>query len=263
MDELLEKISKKLQSDSPEELNAGLDEAEELIAQGYYSDELVEFLTSLFFYDTYEYPAFQEPVERASTIVGKLGTQALPVLLDLIESSDAKAAFYFALAIGRIGIEGVNQVVQKLIKAESDQLRAFLIFGLGKVRDPGIKRVIPDLLPFLEDSDPEVVFSSARTLGKIFEKIEPEEISADEVRLVYKSLTDLIKSSESKLRAIAIHSLIKLVSGGFLENRDVKKLEGIVIKLLGKDKNYKWDKAFIVRKEAAKLYPLIREYEKK
>ena len=39
--------------------------------------------------------------------------------------------------------------------------------------------------------------------------------------------------------------------------------EGIIIKILGKDKSAKWDPVFIVRKEAGILLPEIKNYFKK
>lgn len=262
-DERLQKIAEKFSNETPESYSEGLELSKSLVKDGYYSDEFLELLTSVFFTDVYEYNELRDSVEEIAGLIGKLGEQALPRLLELVDDADAKASFYFAVSIGAIGVPAIQPVVQKLISTEDSFIRALLIFSLGKIKDPAIKRVIPDLQPFLSDSDSEVRDSAVRTLGKIFEIAEPDDISEQEVELVFVKFMDLLKDTDSKVRAKAMHSLGKLVSKGYLTNLQIQKLESSVLKILGKDKNYNWDNAYIVRREARPVYDMIKEYFKK
>lgn len=256
-------LKEELRSRDLKAVKSALKKAEKLVAGGFYSDDLIEVLTSLFFKDVYEYPEWRENVEYSAEIIGKAGKKSIPKLLNLSESSDAKAAFYFALSIGKIGIDCLDPVIQKLLKTESGYLKAVLIFALGKIKDKQMKRAIPDILPYLNDTDAEVRDSAARTLGKIFEVIKPNDISEKETVLVFEKLMELIKDQSPKIRTKALHSIGKLLKGGFLPNSQVARFEGVVLKILGKDGISNWDDAYIVRREAEELLLTIKEYLKK
>lgn len=252
-----------LKSSDSEQVKKGLELSRELITGGEYSEDFVELLTSLFFTDVYDYPELRENVEEAACLIGSFGDQVVPALLKSIDSADAKAAYYFALSIGKIGYSAVQQVLQKLLTAQSNFTRALLIFSLGKIKDSRIKIIVPDIIIYLEDYDSEIRDSATRAMGKFFEVIKVNEIPKEEIILVYTRFRDLIKDPESKIRAKALHSLGKMLDFGFLSNENVEELEGIIIKILGKDKSAKWDTVFIVRKEAGILLPKINNYFKK
>ncbi len=252
-----------LKSSDSEQVKKGLELSRELITGGEYSEDFVELLTSLFFTDVYDYPELRENVEEAACLIGSFGDQVVPALLKSIDSADAKAAYYYALSIGKIGYSAVQQVLQKLLTAQSNFTRALLIFSLGKIKDSRIKIIVPDIIIYLEDYDSEIRDSATRAMGKFFEVIKVNEIPKEEIILVYTRFRDLIKDPESKIRAKALHSLGKMLDFGFLSNENVEELEGIIIKILGKDKSAKWDTVFIVRKEAGILLPKINNYFKK
>ncbi len=252
-----------LKSSDSEQVKKGLELSRELISGGEYSEDFVELLTSLFFTDVYDYPELRKNVEEAAYLIGSLGKQVVPSLLKSIDSADAKAAFYYALSIGQIGYSPVQQVLQKLLTTQSNFTRALLIFSLGKIKDSRIKIIVPDIIVYLEDYDSEIRDSATRAMGKFFEVIKVNEIPKEEITLVYTRFRDLIKDPESKIRAKALHSLGKMLDFGFLSNENVEELEGIIIKILGKDKSAKWDPVFIVRKEAGILLPKINNYFKK
>ena len=263
MEKKVIRIIEELKSRDIKVVRSALKRAEKLAYSGYYSDELTEALTSLFFKDVYEYPDWRENVENAADIIGKFGKRSISSLLSLMEKSDAKAAFYFALSIGNIGIASLDPVIQKLLRAQSDYLQALLIFSLGKIKDREIRRAIPDILPYLNHSDSEVKDSAARTLGKIFENITPSDISEQETLLVFEKLLHLLEDSSSKVRAKALHSIGKQLHGGFLPNDVITHLEKEVKRILGRDNIHDWDDAYIVRREAQELLPLIDNYIKK
>ena len=259
----IKEIEELLQSNDLSKVKTGLVKAEDFIGGGEYSDDLIEVLTSLFFIDVYEYPEWRESVEKAAGIIALTGTKSLTPLFHLLEKADAKAQFYFALTIGMIGIDGLDIVLQKLQSTESNFIKILLIFALGKIKNPEIKKVIPDLIIYLEDTDTEIRDTAARTLGKVFEVVKTNEISEEEVKLVFRKLMNLMKDSHSKIRSKALHSIGKMLEYGFLDNESVTEIEDIVLKVLGKDKEFNWDNAFIVRKEASLVLPLIKEYFKK
>ena len=52
------------------------------------------------------------------------------------------------------------------------------------------------------------------------------------------------------IRAKAVRGLGKMAGGGLLDREHFKKAEGRIRQVLGMQKAYSWDTAFIVRKEA-------------
>ena len=61
------------------------------------------------------------------------------------------------------------------------------------------------------------------------------------------------------IRAKAVRSLGKLAKFGHLTSAERQKLKSTCLLILGKDENFEWDRAYVVRKEAEEALNYLRD----
>lgn len=79
---------------------------------------------------------------------------------------DLDVQWHAAAALGEIGPEGVEHLLEALHKAWNKHVKLGIIEALGEIRD---NRAVPDLLKALKDKDNEIRWEAALALGEIGE----------------------------------------------------------------------------------------------
>ncbi len=240
-----------LQSDRPEAIEEGLEDLRASLGSVPEADfrSAVEGLCSLFYVDTADRPDLQPLLDRAVEILAAQGQHVVAQLLELMRGSDIKSHLYLArtlAAVGRMALPALRRV----IATEDPYCRSFALFAVGKVHDPAVREALPEVIGSLMHPDREVRDSAARTLGKIAEAVPADQLAADRRSEIFEVLFRTLADVQPAVRAKAVRSLGKLARFSYLTPEQEQRVRVAVLRILGRDEAYEWDRAFIVRREA-------------
>jgi len=112
-------------------------------------------------------------------------------------------------------------------------------------------QALPIALGAAQASNLELRDTATRTLGKFAEVIQPAQLSADLQKKWMESLQGNLLDGNPSVRAKAIRSLGKLAKYGYCTEAEQARLLQHCRHILGTDENADWDRAYVVRKEAA------------
>jgi HEAT repeat protein len=209
-----------------------------------------EALCTLFYVDTQDRPDLQPSLERAVAALASVGPRVVSHLLELMQGSDLKSHFYLARTLGVIGQPAVP-ALRRFIATEDDHYsRSFALFALGKIRDPEVREALPEVVGSLMHPDKEVRDSATRALGKIAERVPVERVSERERTDIFEALHRALSDRHSAVRAKAVRSLGKVAQAGYLTPEREEQVKVAVLRILGRDEAFDWDRAYIVRREA-------------
>jgi HEAT repeat protein len=204
----------------------------------------------LFYVDTGDRPDLQPLLERAVTVLAANGSRVVSLLLEQLRGSDIKSHLYLARTLGVIGRPALAALRRVVATEEDPYSRSFALFALGKVRDATVREALPEVVGSLMHPDKEVRDSAARTLGKIAEVVPAEEIAADRRSEMVEALLRTLADFQPAVRAKAVRSLGKMLRVGYLTSEQAERFSIAVLRILGRDEAYEWDRAYIVRREA-------------
>jgi hypothetical protein len=220
----------------------GLEETEFRVA--------AESLCGLFYVDTGDRPDLQPLLEKTVEVLVAQGSRAVAVLLNQLQGSDIKSHLYLARTLGAIGRPALAALRRVVATEEDAYTRSFALFALGKVHDPAVREALPEVMGSLMHPDKEVRDSAARTLGKIAEVVEPDQIATDRRGEIFEALFRTLADFQPAVRAKAVRSLGKMARAGYLAPEQEERVRTAVLRILGRDEAYEWDRAYIVRREA-------------
>ncbi|MGB2697033.1 MAG: HEAT repeat domain-containing protein [Candidatus Zixiibacteriota bacterium] len=215
--------------------------------------EAIFAVSSLFYIDPLEHPDLQEVVDKAIQIIASLKEKSFPYLLPMMLDSDFKKDFNIAQTFGLIGEEAIPALLDAFKKSKDQSQRIFILYALGKIRNPKVKMALPVLIEALGDENIEIRDSAARTIGKTMEIIPPDQLTKDEKSEIFENLVEKLSDEGAGVRSKAIRSLGKMARFNHLDEEQIKRLKVIVDRTLGIDESYQWDRAYIVRKEAQQI----------
>jgi hypothetical protein len=254
MDENLHRtIETLLTSQRPDELHQGLELVKREIAR-VGSDEarpLFEMVSTIFYIDPLDRPDLAPLVNEAVALVVGFGSWVIPILLQQLDASDLKAQIAIASALGHLGADAIAPLLAAYQSSPNPDRRQFVLYALGKIKSPKVVQAAPFALEAAQSDDRELRDTATRAIGKFAESIPPSQLPEDTrcgwVHALHKNLAD----GHPSIRAKAVRSLGKLAKYGHLAAEEREKLRGVLSLLLGKDERFEWDRAYLVRKEAA------------
>ena len=254
MDEhLRHTIERLLASHQPDDLHRGLELIKKEISR-LGSDEastLFEMVSTIFYIDPLDRPDLAPLVNEAIALVVGFGKWVIPPLLQQLDASDLKAQIAIANALGRLGADAVPVLLQEYQTAADSARRQFALYALGKIKSPRVAQAIAPAVEAAAAQDRELRDTATRTLGKFAEAL-PAGSLADETRQrVLNALQKNLGDQSPAIRAKAVRSLGKLAKCGHLTTAERAALHRTFALSLGKDERFEWDRAYLVRKEAA------------
>jgi HEAT repeat protein len=199
--------------------------------------------------DTADRPDLQPLLDQAVAILAAQGVRVVPQLLELMKGSDIKSHLYLGRTLGAIG-RAALPALRQVIATEDPYSRSFALFAVGKIHDTAAREALPEVIGSLMHPDKEVRDSAARTLGKIAERVPASELGRDRRAEIYEVLFRALSDAQPAVRAKAVRSLGKLARFGYLDATQEQHVRLAVLRILGRDEAYEWDRAFIVRREA-------------
>jgi HEAT repeat protein len=246
-------ISTLLSSHDPADLLRGLAlvKAEAPGADPQGCERLCEVVLPIFYIDPLDHPEHIPVIEEAITVVAGLGEAVIPPLIQNLEMGDVKAQMAIASALGWMGAKAVDPLLAEYAATCPDpSCKAFLLYALGKIKAPEVVKAAPLAIEAARSADLELRDTATRALGKFAESIPagglPEEARTAALAVLLDNLSDYSPG----VRAKAVRSLGKLAKYGHLTPRERWDLAARLRRILGKDEQFEWDRAYVVRKEA-------------
>ncbi|MGB2867875.1 MAG: HEAT repeat domain-containing protein [Bacteroidota bacterium] len=211
---------------------------------------VLEMLSALFYIDPLDQPALVPLLDEAISLVAQFGTSIIPALVEKLDAGDLKAQIAFAHALSRIGPDAIKPLIVQYISSKDPARRSFILYALGKIKSPEIVEALPLALEAAHSSILELRDTATRALGKFAESIPPARFPEHERQLCLDRLQKNLADSNAGIRSKAVRSLGKLAKYKHLSPDERTTLKTTCLLILGKDENFEWDRAFVVRKEA-------------
>ncbi len=248
----LKQIEQLLAGSTPEEVRKGLELAKEEIARCGPEDarEAIDAITSLFYVDPLDRPDLKPCIDEAIDLVIGFGRQVIPHLLETLDDGDVKAQLVVANALGRIGADALEPLLEAYRTAKDHHRKEFALYAIGHIRSPKVVRALPLVVEGLEDEDPGMRDTATRAIGRMAEAIPAGEMPDDVRDAIFRRLILGVSSPSPAIRAKAVRSLGKLAQHGHLTDEQKENVRKLMLRILGEDEDREWDHAYIVRKEA-------------
>jgi len=215
-------------------------------------EEAVQAIVSLFYIDPVDHPELLPVLEQAEAVLADQRERLIPVILRCLAETDLKAHFHLASVLGRIGYAAVAPLLEEYRTCEDAYARIFTLYALGKVKDAKVFDAVPTLFEALEDPNPEIRDTAARSMGKVVEHVNPGMWSEDQRVQMFDRLLAKASDRYSGVRSKAIRSLGKMARFGLLQPEQRGRLSRVLKRALGEADGENWDVAYIVRAEAEK-----------
>jgi len=250
-----------LASTNPEEIRQGLKLARVKAATmpPREAQPLFEMVSAFFYIDPLDRPDLVPVINEAITLVGSLGTWIVPVLVEHLDAGDLKAQMAAAQALGRIGEPAIEPLMTAYESSPDSARRAFVLYALGMVKSPGIIRAAHLALEAAESPDLELRDTATRAIGRFVESIPVPQLSEELRRQFIIALHKNLADPRHGIRAKAVRSLGKLAKHGHMSAKERQTLKATCLLLTGKDENFEWDRAYIVRKEAEEALQYLQQ----
>ncbi len=238
-----------ISSENKEKILLGLEEIEKNIDK--IPAEVVEdVIASLFFIDLGDHPEMVDVKDKATRTLSMFGVKVIPFCLKSLEDADMKAALNFARVLGYVGGDVIEPLIEEYYKTDDPDTKSFILYAMSKVKDKDVKKAVPLVISAMSSDNKEVRDTATRTIGKFFEILDKNDVDEILIETIFNLLFTRIADPSAPIRAKAVRSLGKMAKKGVLNDKQKEKVKKACERILGKDENFEWDKAFIVRKEA-------------
>ncbi len=236
----------------PEELRKGLKLAEEEIGKADSESDrsLFEMISPLFYIDTLDHPELVPILDEAVNLMARLGPWIIPILVANLDEGDLKAQIAFANVLGRMGADAIDPLMAGYASTSNPAMLSFILYALGKIKSPQILGAVEAALEAAQDDYLELRDTATRALGKFIESLAPADLSKELKRRFIDCLRSNLSDPNASVRSKAIRSLGKMAKYGHLTESECSQLKAVCHRILGTDKDYEWDRAYIVRKES-------------
>lgn len=254
-------IEELLASSKPEEIRRGLLLAKNEISRigAGEARALFEIVSTIFHIDPLDRPDLVPVLDEAISLVVGLGKRIIPVLVEQLDAGDLKAQMAVAQTLGRIGDEAIEPLIAAYGTTTDPARRAFVLYALGKIKSPNISRAARLALEAAQSPDLELRDTAARAIGKFAESIPPSRLPEDIRKGFIGELQRNLGTPNPGVRAKAVRSLGKLARYGHLTVEEQQRLRTTCLLLLGREENYEWDRAYVVRKEAEEALTYLKD----
>lgn len=219
---------------------------------------LFEIVSSVFYLDPLDRPDLVPVLDEAIDLVAGFGDWIIPVLVDHLEAGDVKAQLAVGHALGRIGADAIAPLMEKYGAVADPAVRPFVLYALGKIETPRVAEAVPMMLEAASSANVEIRDTATRALGRMAESIPPGGVREDLRLAVVERLHALLADANVGIRAKAVRSLGKLVKAGHLAAPERAAVAAACRRLLGEDESFEWDRAYVVRREAAEALVYAR-----
>lgn len=214
------------------------------------AERILRRVGTLFYIDPLDRPDLMPVVDEAVDFVSSFGPRVIPYLVGELQAADVKAQLAVSHALGRMGEDAIDPLVSEYLLSSDPERRSFILYAMGKIKSPQIAKAAALALESAAAVDPDLRDTAVRAIGKLVESIPPgtldEEVRSGLVLRLRENLAD----QNAGIRAKAVRSLGKLARYGHLKGGEMAEAKKTFELILGKDENFSWDRAYLVRREA-------------
>ena len=241
-----------LASTKIEELRQGLELARSEISRigSNESKPLFEMVSTIFYIDPWDRPDLMPILDEAISLVVGFGEWVIPILVKNLDTTDIKAQFAIAQALGRIGTDAIKPLMAEYESSVDPALRSFVLYTLGKIKSPKIVQAAYIAIEAAQSDDLELRDTAIRAIGKFAESIPPSHLSEELHRGFIERLQTNLADPSISIRAKVVRSLGKLAKYGHLTAPEREKLKELCRCFLGIDEEDSKCWPYIIRKEA-------------
>ena len=168
-----------LASTNIEELRQGLELARSEISRigSNESKPLVEMVSTIFYIDPWDRPDLMPILDEAISLVVGFDEWIIPILVKNLDTTDIKAQFAVAQALGRIGADAIKPLMAEYESSVDPALRSFVLYTLGKIKSPKIVQAAYIAIEAAQSDELELRDTAIRAIGKFAESIPPSHLS--------------------------------------------------------------------------------------
>lgn len=248
----LQTLARLFASSDPDKIRDALQSVREEVSRvgSEQSRPLFQMVSSLFYIDPHDDPELAALLNEAISLVTGFGKWVIPDLVDHLDQGDLKAQIASAEALGRIGADAVDPLVEKYHATREPENRSFVLYALGKINSPQVERAAELALAGARSKNLELRDTATRTIGRFAATIPADALDPDIRDGYYDSLRANLADPNKGVKAKAVRSLGKLARYGHLDPGRKKEMKAIALNLLGEDDDFRWDRTFVVRREA-------------
>ncbi|MCP4581442.1 MAG: hypothetical protein GY839_07465 [candidate division Zixibacteria bacterium] len=251
-DKSYESIKTLLASTNPNELHRGLDLVKREISRvgSKEAKPLFEMVSAVFYIDPLDHPELVPILNEAISLAVGFGDWVIPILLEQLDSGDLKAQMAISHALGRIGVDAIGTLMDEYKTSTETAKQTFILYALGKIKSPKVLMAVHLALEAAQSPNLELRDTAIRAIGKFTESIPYMDLPDDLRIAIIERLRVGLADSNPGIRAKAIRSMGKLARHKHLNAEELGELSTRCRQILGKDENFNWDRAYVVRKEA-------------
>ena len=213
-------------------------------------EEVIGAIMTLFHIDTFDRPDLQPAIEKGCELVSSFGGRVLSILLQSLQGSDLKVQLWVARCLGMMGAEAIEPMLAKYKETDDPYVKSIILFALGRSKCKELAEAAPVILDAFTHEHREIRDSAARTIGRMAEHLSPEDFSDDAREEIFTRLYEGLTDEYSGVRSKSARSIGKLAQFGYLTEPMKAKAVTRLKRIIGESKQYAWDKAYVVRKEA-------------
>lgn len=211
---------------------------------------LFELVSALFYIDPLDRPDLAQVLDEAISLVIGFGDWVIPPLVENLDQGDVKAQMASAEALGRIGRDAIEPLMQKYRSSQDPDTQAFVLYGLGKIQSPLVASAAELALAGAHSPELELRDTATRTIGRFAASIPVGALPTRTIEGFYDVLRHNLGDPSKGVKAKALRSLGKLADYGHLTPIQKREMRDIALNLLGEDDEFHWDRTYVVRREA-------------
>ena len=248
-----DRVEELLASHDPQKVREGLGLIRQEIARlgSEKARPLFGQISALFYTDPLDHPEMAVVLDEAISLVIGFGDSVIPELVENLDQGDLKSQMASAEALSRFGPDAIDPLIAKFEATTNPGTRAFVLYALGKIKSPEVFRAGKQVLTGARSSNVELRDTAVRTMGRFAEVIQPRQMTERLGMRFHNSLRKNLAFPNKGVKAKAIRSLGKLARHGHLSATQRRELTEIALNLLGQDDEFRWDRTYVVRREAA------------
>lgn len=258
MTERIQHITQHIELSSEEEVIKAIRHAEAM--EDLTADEKVELARALsdifYFHDHSGITTMAKLAVRAEQLIAGFGCDVVPFLIEELVNADAESAAYFGKAIALNTCPDVQVLLDAWQDHDEDEFAIInIIQAISYYRNGDGIKALPQLLVSSKSQNYQVRAISLYSIGKLCQRIKKNDLGAEKQLHVYDTLFEKLLDPKPIVRQQAVHALGVMQQKGLLTDLQRSTVLAAFKSILGTDNRHKWDRAYIVRNEAARFLP--------